>query len=128
MSHIKSNPGTLCKSKWHTKAFCTRKPKKPIKPKRDTKWSETRGQWFKDNPPNLNGVYICYLQISELCPKRLTPGRTTLDHIVPRGRGKQYKYDVNNLRPSCFACNSLKGSQTLETLAKTYPHLNKYLT
>lgn len=88
---------------------------------------EFRLEWIKNNPPNLNGNWICYLQISTLCLQRLDKQTLTLEHIVPKGRGEEYRYNENNIKPACAPCNGLKGSQTLESLAKTYPHLRKYI-
>jgi hypothetical protein len=39
---------------------------------------------------------------------------TTLDHVIPRSRAPELRYDPNNLRPCCWTCNSKKGSRVYE--------------
>lgn len=126
-----------CKKEGHYQTFCRQKPKQPIhrnkigriRPRSKTvqREREFKNQWLQSNPPDKWGYYTCYLQITPLCPKRISLEQTTLEHIVPAGRGEKYKYDLNNVKPACLPCNSLKGSRTLEALIPEYPHLKKYI-
>lgn len=127
----------ICGSYWHYQSFCSRKPQTQInrnklgkiRPRNKTvqREREFKNQYLQDNPPDQWGYYLCYLQIHPLCPKRLTVEQMTLEHIIPAGRGEKYKYDPKNIKPACAFCNGLKGSRTLEALAKDYPHLKVYL-
>lgn len=111
----------------HTPIMCFSKPRKSLKIKHDLTWDQTVAKWKLANPPNLNGNWVCYLQIAPLCPGKIDRHQLTLDHVIPKSRGKQYKYDYLNLRACCVYCNSLKGSRTLESLAHEYPHLEALL-
>lgn len=118
-----------CKKEgYHSQLMCFNKPRRPIKSKVDLTWRDTVSKWKLANPPNLNGNWICYLQISKMCLGRIDKHSLTLDHVIPKSRGIEYKYDINNLKPCCMPCNSLKGSRTLENLSKDYPQLKGYLT
>ena len=105
----------------HTSIMCFNKPRIPIRPKPNLTWDQTVDRWYALNPPDENGNWICYLQIADLCPKLLDKEQITLEHVIPKSRGKKYKYNVNNIRPACVYCNSLKGSRTLEDLVLDYP-------
>lgn len=107
----------------HTTLMCYQKPRKTIKTKKDLTWDQTIAKWRLANP----GPYECYLQIASLCIIKLDDATLTLDHVIPKSRGAKFKYDINNLRPACRYCNSLKGSRTLEALAREYPRLNQYV-
>ena len=118
---------------WHSQTFCPKKKKTPIhrnkagriRPRDKTvqREREFKNQWIQDNPPDLDGYWTCYLQIHPNCPVRINIDKLQLEHVIPAGRGEKYKYDPKNVRPSEFWCNSLKGSRTIEALAKEYPHL-----
>lgn len=87
---------------------------------------ETKLDWIQKH----GGIYArwqCYLRISPLCVGTLTNETLTMDHVIPKGRGKEYRHDLNNLRPACSPCNTLKGSSTLDFLAQKHPHLQVYL-
>jgi 5-methylcytosine-specific restriction endonuclease McrA len=86
-----------------------------------------RKKWYKTNLPIENDKWECYLQISQYCPKLLTKGMLTLEHVEPKVKRPDLIFTVSNIRPSCSYCNAIKGSKTLEKLSKTYPQLNKYL-
>jgi len=66
---------------------------------------------LKDNPPNHQGYYECYI-----CLKWVDYTEVTLDHVIPRSRAPHLRYDLDNLRPCCGTCNSNKGSKTLDKL------------
>lgn len=112
---------TLCGSPWHYQTFCKLNTKKmiakrnPIQTvgKHTKEWIATRGEWFKNNMPNDQGYYICYL-----CGKWLDQKDTTLDHVIPRSHDASLIHDFSNLQPCCFICSSLKGSQSLENYKK----------
>lgn len=78
----------------------------------------TRDVWFDKNPPDSNGFYHCYLNISNQCPNRLLPIDTMLDHVQPRSSHPELRFDLLNLMPCCFWCNSLKGSRSLKEALK----------
>lgn len=121
---IRASVCKICGASAHTSLRCSKRQNKPLKTRPDKEWRSTKDKWFELNQQNF---YYCYLQISNACLKQMDNKSVVLDHVVPKGRGKKYKYDVNNLKPSCMFCNSKKGSQTLEALSKTYPHLRQYL-
>lgn len=87
----------------------------------------TREKWIEANPPDEYGYWDCYLQISPMCPKCLTIQTMSIEHMIPKNRGSEYRHDLSNLRPSCIPCNGLKGSRTVKSLAGDYPHLRVYL-
>ena len=83
-----------------------------------------RKQWIARNP----GPWICYLQIHPMCPYRLeSPEAMTLEHVIPKGKGRRYRYDDKNILPACAACNSHKGSQSLARIIQNYPHVQTTL-
>ena len=67
--------------------------------------------------------WSCYLRIHQYCPIWLTPETTVPEHKIPKSRGQAYAHDLNNIKKACTWCNQLKGSRTIEALAKEYPHL-----
>lgn len=87
----------------------------------------TKKRWIKENPPDEYGYWDCYLQISQLCLRRINLETLTIEHVVPKVRGKQFRHDLKNLRPSCVFCNKFKGSRTLESLSRDFPQLEKYV-
>lgn len=116
------NPKNMCKfcgKTDHTSLMCLKKPRRPIKKesaKTLSKRTATRREWFKLNPPDDKGVWVCYLQISPECPIKLTRSTITLEHVRSKVRAPELKYDINNLRPACGYCNKLKGSLDLNEL------------
>lgn len=125
-----------CGSLLHYKTFCRQAPKKPIitrqpipqeSKKTNAKRVKTANQWFRENPPDETNHWECYLQISVLCPKRLSRGLLTLEHVRPKVKNPELRFVVSNIKPSCSFCNRLKGSRTLEQLVVNWPYLVKYL-
>lgn len=117
---------SYCSELGHTKFNCFKKPKKSLKlesKKSRQKRGTTTGKWFGANPPDDNGYWHCYLQISSLCPKRLTRQLLTLEHVYPKVKYPELKYSIDNLKPSCSFCNKLKGSNTVDTLAKSFVNI-----
>lgn len=136
---------TRCGSKYHTAFLCRTwggkgkagkdpvdklkmyKPLRNESKKSHSKRMSTRRVWFENNPPDENGNYICYLQISSMCPKTLSKQLLTLEHVQPKTKAPELKYDTSNIRPACTWCNRSKASRSLEQLAKIWPHLQVYL-
>lgn len=71
--------------------------------KHGRKWLSVRQQWFNDHPAQH---YVCHY-----CGERLTRKETTLDHLQSRSRHPELRYDLSNLAPCCWKCNTEKGSQ-----------------
>lgn len=121
----------ICGSDQHWQTFCPRRKRPRIKPESDkarTKRMITNRIWRKNNPPDADGYYTCYLQISSMCTKRMTPRSVTREHVQPKVKAPHLKYNPDNLRPACSWCNKLKGSKTLEQLiGEGYTHLERYL-
>lgn len=126
----------ICYKDNHWTYQCFKKPikktkpviikRKRIVPKIDQQWVATKKQWFKANPP-LDSYYYCHY-----CHRVLVKNDefndygveyVTLDHKVNR-HNKALKYDLDNLVPCCFRCNSLKGSRSYENFCREHaPHL-----
>ena len=104
-----------CKSTLHWQYRCRLNPniKKTIRQrgKQSLKWEQTRRDCFKINPGDL---YHCYL-----CGKVLQKNEVTLDHMKSRSSRPDLRYEMDNLAPACWQCNSLKGSQSLENYNKS---------
>lgn len=79
-------------------------------------WQLTRKTWFRNNPPDHAGYYLCYLRISPRCFGAMKKVETTLDHIKSRSRYPELRFDQNNLAPCCPPCNELKGSRDLDDI------------
>ena len=85
------------------------KKKKPIG-KVTKKWLKTRTLWLKNNPPNHQGYYICYI-----CNKWIDKAEITIDHIIPRSKAPELRFDPSNLMACCYNCNNNKGSKLYGT-------------
>ena len=103
------------------------KPLRNESKKSHSKRMSTRRVWYENNPPDKDGFWCCYLNISSLCIRKLTRDTLTLEHVESKVRHPELKYDVSNIRPACPACNRLKGSRSLAQLVIFWPHLEKYL-
>lgn len=88
---------------------------------------ETRELWIEANPPDEYGFWQCYLKISSMCLGKVDEQTMTIEHVIPKNRGIKYRHDLNNIKPSCTFCNNQKGSRTLESLARDFPHLKDLL-
>lgn len=75
-------------------------------------WYKYRKDWIKRHGGD-EGRWICALQCSPLCKKILTIETLTLDHIIPRSRRPDLRYEDSNMQPACFFCNSEKGSRVI---------------
>lgn len=143
IGNMKINPCKLCGSQWHTAFKCRLKVRakmhmnvplkrsskvlRPESKKSMAKRKSTYKKWVKANPPNEYDTWTCYLQISSLCPKILRKEYLTLEHIIPKVKAPELKYDISNIKPACSFCNKQKGSQTLDKLARIFPHLKQYI-
>lgn len=129
---------TYCKQAGHYQTFCRQKPNKPIQKnakggilplhKRVGKIQAEnmliRQKWIQKNPPDYRGYWACYLQIHPLCPKLLDIYMMTLEHVIPKSKGEEHRRDLQNILPSCSFCNGLKGSRSIENLAKDFPNID----
>ena len=119
----KHKPCNSCGSRGHFSSFCPRKARRnslrkeaiATKAKRTT----TSTRWFNNNPPDKNGFYHCYLQISPYCLHRLTNKQTLMEHVYPKLKYPALRYEPLNLLPSCEMCNKLKGSNTIAALHRS---------
>lgn len=90
--------------------------RKPIKAKVDYKWLHVKKEWYNTNR-SLDGYYYCHY-----CGTALKREETTLDHMHPKGNfiGRGRKYDVTNLVPCCWPCNTRKGSMAYVPYCRKY--------
>lgn len=128
---------SYCGGKNHNSLNCYQKRKrdhselKQRKPMRHASKASTHkldilhNTFFFFNPPDEQGGYICYLQISKLCPGWVSKENVTMEHILPKASGKypEVKYNVINIKPACGFCNHAKLSNTPYHLALIYPHI-----
>lgn len=123
-SSFKPKPCAECGSIWHSKGahrppkgFQARKRKLRYEAlKTKAKRLKTADEWDKLNPPDHNGQWICYLQISPYCPVTLSRETMVREHVEPKNKRPDLKYDVNNLKPSCSPCNKLKAGRSLHKI------------
>lgn len=133
MSKVCSRPG--CKRGTRTNDLCLyHRPRTPIKARVRYIKSESnkariariqvRDEWFKQHPPNMYGLWECYLRgLSPTCWLGLNKSeiiRYGLEHKVPKVKSRSLKFEVSNLAAACPPCNKLKGSRTLEQLSDIY--------
>lgn len=134
MGTLKRSTCKGCGSEWHTFWKCPYKerkltlykPRKPLRTesvKSRRKRTITYKQWIKLNPPDEYGMWDCYLQISTMCPMRLTRQLLTLEHVYPKVKRPDLKYEPRNIKSACAFCNKMKGSRTIDKLAKSFIHI-----
>src|SRR5215469_17939277 len=100
----------------HSSMGCFKRPNKPLKGKKRIKrigkvgrqWWQTRQDWIKKNLPD-SGTWKC-----TYCGGELTMNILTLDHKLSRSRRPDLRYDLDNLVPACWECNTAKGSLSFE--------------
>lgn len=71
-------------------------------------WYATRQEWVEKNLPD-SGVWKC-----TYCGDELYLNMLTLDHKLSRSRRPDLRYDLDNLVPACWTCNSAKGSMSID--------------
>lgn len=113
-----------CGSEWHTAWKCPLKPRKTLlqttKPMRHesaktrSKRLETTAAWDKENPPDANGYWYCYISKHPLCPKRLTVETLVREHDKSKARSPEDKYNIKNIYAACTFDNEAKGSLSAE--------------
>lgn len=115
-----------CLEKGHSKFYCKKRPRKAINKigKKSKKNAETTTEWRQTLG---DGYWPCYLQISISCLKMINKETTAPEHVIPKSRGQKYAHDINQIKRACAFCNAVKGSRTLENLAKEFPHLEAYI-
>jgi len=94
------------------------KPRKPMKRlgKVGKQWLADRAEWVTNNPPDHQGYWACYLQISPQCLGRMDLDQLNVEHMARRTRHPEQRRDQSYLRPACGPCNELKGSKDLEEI------------
>lgn len=120
---IKPKPCKYCGGTNHQSFQCFKRPKKPSKPKAvkplkrtaikvkiDYKWLATRREWFSLHPPDHAGYYYCKIVPCLLPGVPMLQAEVALDHIKPKGKYRELKYVLSNLRESHHLCNNEKGS------------------
>jgi len=98
--------------------FCLmHKPRKPInkfgkQAKKNAKTTKEFIERLKSEADQYGTVY-CYLQISPLCPKRLSLDQVVPEHVLPKSGNPELRHDQSNIKAACIFCNNMKGSQRL---------------
>lgn len=114
-----------CGSVWHYETFCFVKYKKRTiafeSTKAKTSRQATKKEWHRHNPHDENGEWACYLQLSPNCYKKVNYDTLNYEHVIPKVKAPELRYDHTNIKASCQPCNKMKGSQTLEQLKDKYP-------
>lgn len=116
----------FCGDTDHTQFYCKKKPRAVINQvgKRTKQNFKHKTKFMKLYPPDYRGYWYCYLRISPLCPRYLDKESLTVEHVIAKGKGEQYRDDPKNWKPACYPCNSLKGSRSIESLMIEYPHIS----
>lgn len=70
------------------------------------KWQSTRKYWIKNNPPDHAGYYTC-----GICHQSVHIDEVTIDHKIPRSHAPHLRYEMSNLQPAHWFCNTQKGSK-----------------
>ena len=79
-------------------------------------------RWYEDNPPDENGEWPCYLNgLSQKCLGSINKATIKLEHVIPKVKAPELRFEPTNLKASDEFCNSVKGSWTLEQLEERYP-------
>lgn len=82
----------------------SKQPKKPKYLKASGKvsrsWAAKKKKWFKENPPNHEGYYIC-----GICRGWVHESDVDLDHIINRSLRPDLREDDSNLQPAHRSCN-----------------------
>ncbi len=134
---MKTKDCSYCGAQNHTAFLCYKRRKseqgmrkKSLRPESkaaNSKRAILRNTFFADNPPDKQGGYTCYLQIHHSCPIWIPKERVTLEHVLPRAKYPELKYNVLNIKPSCDICNAAKLSNTPYQLAMFWPHIARLI-
>jgi 5-methylcytosine-specific restriction endonuclease McrA len=117
-----------CDKKCYGEYCFQHKPRKPLKrtpiknnPSKRTRQDKRFREIYLDTHANEYGYYECYLKTTEMCPKVLTREQATIEHVIPKGsvKGRNLRFNEDNIRIACFPCNGDKGSQSLENYLKS---------
>lgn len=76
-----------------------------------------RKQWKKDNPPDKDGNYECWI-----CKQPVTAEKMTIDHVAPVSQYPEYARDPSNIRPAHRFCNE---QRSVTPLARTIRRFGK---
>jgi hypothetical protein len=110
--------GEFCMQHKPRKAIQTRTRLNPIG-KRGLANQQTTKAWREQNTE-----FVCYLRISPMCLINLDEQTAVPEHVKPKSKSTQAEvHDITKIRAACTFCNALKGSRTIESLAKDFPHL-----
>lgn len=115
---------------YHYTWACPYRPRKRMRNesnKSRTKRLQMNQEWLKENPPDHDGKWACYLRIAPNCLKRMGSLDLTFEHVEPKVKRPDLKFDKRNIKAACQPCNELKGSRTITKLAIEYPHLKELL-
>lgn len=123
----KLNPRNQVRLQPSTRPLKRVKTIRPESYKSKQKREATSVLWFELNPPDSKGYWYCYLRISPNCLYKLDRRDVTLEHVRPKARAPELKYEVTNLKAACANCNGLKLTQDLEDLVDEFPHLQQYI-
>jgi Pyruvate/2-oxoacid:ferredoxin oxidoreductase delta subunit len=66
-------------------------------------------EYRKENPPNHEGYYTCYL-----CGKWIPANEMNPEHTKSRARHPEFRFDKGKLKPACGICNEKKRSMEVE--------------
>jgi len=133
---VKPKNCSYCGGEGHTAFLCYQRRKsehlkrtklRPESKATNSKRAILRNTFFANNPPDNQGGYSCYLQIHSSCPKWVSKKQVTLEHVLPRAKYPELKYNVLNIMPSCTFCNATKLSSTPYQLALFWPHIAKMI-
>jgi 5-methylcytosine-specific restriction endonuclease McrA len=94
----------------------TKKQKEEAKKRRKLREEKAPGEGVTADDRKL--VYTFYGRRCMACGK--SRGRIVLDHVVPLFEGG--KHDPCNLQPLCWACNTKKGTQTIDYRPWPWPY------
>lgn len=125
-----TKPCSYCDGTNHPSRACFKRPRAPLRTvslQTKTSLISMKHAWHNLNPPDEHNEWTCYLQISPMCPKKLSYGTLVYEHVIPKVKAPGRRFDPTNIKPSCQFCNYLKGSKTLEKLSLEYPHLKPLL-
>lgn len=107
----------VCKKKAYSDYCVHHKPRKlPNKFGKQAKKNAQTTKIFRErikSEADQYGMVYCYLQISPLCPKRLSLDQVVPEHVLPKSGNPELRHDQNNIKIACTFCNNEKGSKRL---------------